>query len=237
MMPLTKFPGAADIAASQTSDAASLRKRFNKAPATVDALEEFGRVRLSKSFFMRDFLYSEISQIEGIPNIPDEPELAILVGKNLCNAVLEPIQERLGRISIRSSLRSCAVNAKGAENKNQFRCSSNEATYANHIWDRKDADGFMGATACIVVNSFIDYYDRTGNWEALAWWIHENIPGYSDMVFYPRLAAFNISWHERPKKTIRSYIPPRAGYLTKPGMPNFAESHASEYSEFVSSLV
>jgi hypothetical protein len=237
-MPSTKLPGAADIAASESSDTSSLRKRFNKAPATVDALEEFGRVRLSKSFFMRDFLYSEISQIEGIANIPDDPELAILVGQNLCHDVLEPIQERLGRISIRSSLRSCAVNAKGAENKNQYRCSSNEATYANHIWDRRDAEKLMGATACIVVNSFIDYYDRTKHWEALAWWIHENIPGYSDMVFYPRLAAFNISWHERPKKTIRSYIPPMAGrYLTKPGMLNFAESHASEYSEFVSSLI
>lgn len=235
-MPSTTLPPITDSATTSSSGIAPARKRFNKAPATVDSLEEFGRVRLSKSFFMRDFLYSEISQIEGIPNIPDDPELAILVGQNLCREVLEPIQERLGRISIRSSLRSRAVNAKGAENKNQYRCSSNEATVADHIWDQKDANGFMGATACIVVNSFIDYYDRTGNWEALAWWIHENIPGYSDMVFYPRLAAFNIRWHEKPKKTIRSHIPPRAGYLTKPGMSNFAESHASEYSEFVSSL-
>ena len=62
------------------SQQALARKRFNKAPATVDSLEEFGQVRLLKSFFMRDFLYSEISQIEGIPNIPDDPELAILVG-------------------------------------------------------------------------------------------------------------------------------------------------------------
>ena len=237
-MPSTTLPPIKDSATTSSSGIAPARNRFNKAPATVDSLEEFGRVRLSKSFFMRDFLYSEISQIEGIPNIPDDPELAILVGQNLCREVLEPIQERLGRISIRSSLRSRAVNAKGAENKNQYRCSSNEATVADHIWDQKDANGFMGATACIVVNSFIDYYDRTGNWEALAWWIHENIPGYSDMVFYPRLAAFNIRWHEKPKKTIRSYIPPMAGrYLTKPSMPNFAESHASEYSEFVSSLV
>ena len=114
-MPLTKLPAAADIAANQSNDTASLRKRFNKAPATVDALEEFGRVRLSKSFFMRDFLYSEISQIEGIPNISDDPELAILVGQNLCKEVLEPIQERLGRNSVRSSLRSRSVNAKGAE--------------------------------------------------------------------------------------------------------------------------
>jgi hypothetical protein len=79
-----------------------------KPPKSVKALEEFGRIRLSKLFFMRDFLYSEISQIEGIPNIPDDPELAILAGKSLCENVLEPIQEKLGRISIRSAYRLLA---------------------------------------------------------------------------------------------------------------------------------
>ena len=34
----------------------------------LKALEDFGRVRLSKNFFMRDFLYSEVSAIHGIPN-------------------------------------------------------------------------------------------------------------------------------------------------------------------------
>ena len=66
---------------------------------------------------MRDFLYSEISQIEGIPNIPDNPDLAIEAGRSLCEEVLEPIQQHFGRISIRSAYRSSAVNAKGAENK------------------------------------------------------------------------------------------------------------------------
>lgn len=51
-------------------------------PQTVKALEELGRVRLSKSFFMRDLLYSEISQIEGIPNIPDDPDLAMTYGRS-----------------------------------------------------------------------------------------------------------------------------------------------------------
>jgi len=95
-------------------------------PQTVKALEELGRIQLSKIFFMREFLYSEISQIEGIPNIPSDPELAIAAGKNLCERVLEPIQDALGRISIRSAYRSCVVNAKGAENKNQYSCASNE---------------------------------------------------------------------------------------------------------------
>lgn len=115
-----------------------------KSPKSVKTLEEFGRVQLSKSFFMRDFLYSEISQIENIPNVPDNPDLAIAAGRALCENVLEPLQDALGRISIRSAYRSCAVNAKGAENKNQYSCSRNESNYAGHIWDRKDTNGFMG---------------------------------------------------------------------------------------------
>lgn len=167
-------------------------------PQTVKALEEFGRVRLSKNFFMREFLYSEISQIENIPNVPDDPDLAIAAGCQLCEKVLEPIQEKFGRIGIRSAYRSCAVNAKGAENRNQYNCSSNEASYANHIWDVRDSDGFMGATACIVVISFLTFYERTQDWTALAWWIHDQIPDYANMVFFLKYAAFNISWHENP---------------------------------------
>jgi len=131
-----------------------------KSPKSVKALEDFGRIRLSKSFFMRDFLYSEISQIEGIPNIPDDPELAVSAGKLLCEFVLEPLQEKLGRISIRSAYRSCAVNAKGAENKNQYNCSRNEANYAGHIWDKRDSNGCLGATACVIVNSFMERLNK-----------------------------------------------------------------------------
>jgi hypothetical protein len=110
-----------------------------KAPKSVNTLEDFGRIQLSKSFFMLDFLYSEISQIEKTPNIPDDPDLAIEAGKALCVNVLEPIQDAFVRICSRSAYRSCAVNAKGAENKNQYRCSTNENNYAGHIWDKHDA--------------------------------------------------------------------------------------------------
>lgn len=208
-----------------------------KSPSTVHSLEDFGRIRLSNSFFMRDFLYSEISQIEGIPNIPDDPHLAVLAGTQLCQKVLEPIQEKFGRISIRSGYRSCAVNSKGAENGNQYNCSQNKSNYAGHIWDKKDAkDGGMGATACIVVNAFIPYYEHTKNWAALAWWVHDNVPGYSEMEFFPKLAAFNVSWHENPKKKISSYIPPNRGILTRPGMLNFDGRHEVEYAEFLNGV-
>ena len=200
-----------------------------KRPASVKTLEELGRIQLSPSFFMRDFLYSEISQIEGIPNIPDNPDVAIRAGEHLCQQVLEPIQARFGRICIRSAYRSQAVNARGAENKNQYNCSSNESNFAHHIWDIPDSNGHIGAMACIVVTGFLPYYERTGDWQALAWWIHDNIPGYSSMYFFPKLAAFNIGWHEAPRKTINSYVAPK-GCLTKPGMANHELDHSAEYA-------
>jgi hypothetical protein len=204
-------------------------------PWTVARLEDFGRTQLSKAFFMREFLYSEIAQIEGIPNVPDDPELAIEAGKRLCTEVLEPIQERFGRIAIRSAFRCASVNARGAENGNQYSCASNEANYASHIWDHRDADGFMGSTACIVVPSVVPYYQKAGDWTALAWWVHDNVPGYSHMQFFPKLAAFNVSWHERPLKRISSFVPPR-GVLTKPGMDNHGGSHESEYRSMLETL-
>ncbi|WP_243976513.1 peptidase M15 [Vibrio natriegens] len=204
-----------------------------KKPSTVRSLEKLGRVKLSPSFFMRDFLHSEISQIEGIPNIPDYPDIAIKSGSQLCEQVLEPIQSKFGRVSIRSAYRSPSVNARGAENKNQYNCAKNEANYAGHIWDYKDAEGYIGATACVVINSFLPYYERTGNWQALAWWIHDNVPGYSSMYFFPTLAAFNISWHEKPKKVIKSHILNSKGILTKPGMDNFDGRHDDEYAQML----
>src|SRR4051794_31254914 len=116
---------------------------------SVAALEELGRVRLSPSFFMRDFLYSEISNVHGIPNIPMDPDLAIAAGTRLCGELLEPLQRTFGRVAVRSAYRSETVNAYG--NTHKLNCASNERNYARHIWDRRDADGCMGAMACVVV--------------------------------------------------------------------------------------
>ena len=66
---------------------------------SYESLEEFGRVRLSKNFFMRDFLYSEIANFYGVQNIPSNRELAIEAGKHLCEELLEPLNATFGRIS------------------------------------------------------------------------------------------------------------------------------------------
>jgi hypothetical protein len=197
-------------------------------PASMRGLEDLGRVRLSPSFFLRDFLMSEIAVIHGIPNIPDDPDLAIEAGSALCRELLEPLKASFGHVSIRSAYRSAALNAFG--NANGLNCAKNDANLGNHIWDRRDADGCMGATACIVIPWFADRYDAGADWRGLAWWIHDHLP-YSYLQFFPKLAAFNIQWHERPRRRIDSFIQPR-GCLTKPGMANHAGDHGEWYRGF-----
>ena len=195
----------------------------------MKGLEALGRTRLSKSFYMRDFLYSEIANFYGIANIPDDPDLAIAAGKKLCEELLEPLADAFGGISIRSAYRSCEVNRFG--NENRLNCATNEHNFAGHIWDRRDAEGCMGAMACVVVRRFVKQYEETGDWRPLAWWIHDHLP-YSTLTFYPKLAAFNIAWNETPKRVISSQIPPHRGILTKPGMANHEGDHGALYAGF-----
>ena len=71
-------------------------------PDSMRGLENLGRVRLSRNFFLRDFLYSEIANFYGVPNIPEDPELAIATGRKLCETLLEPLQATFGRLGISS---------------------------------------------------------------------------------------------------------------------------------------
>ncbi len=207
---------------------------------SLQTLEDLGRVRLSPNFFMRDFLHSEISQVEGIANIPVDADLAVQAGGQLCENVLEPIQAQLGKVSIRSAYRSPDINQIG--NEKGYNCASNEKNYTRHIWDVRDKQNNYGATTCIVVNSFVDYYQETSDWTALAWWIHDHVPAYRDIVFYPKLAAFNINWYSdsAAEKTIQSQVPNphtgKKGILTRTGHDNFEGDHAQYYNEWLRTI-
>lgn len=199
-----------------------------RAPGSLKGLEALGRVRLSASFFLRDFLHSEIADFHGIPNIPSDPDLAIAAGTRLCEELLEPLQRTFGRVAIRSAYRSEAVNRFG--NENGFNCARNSANHAAHIWDRRDTDGCMGATACVVVPWVWDRYQQDGDWQRLAWWIKDHLP-YGSLCFFPKLWAVNIQWHEAPRRDIRSYTVPK-GLLTRPGMDNYEADHSTLYADF-----
>jgi len=177
---------------------------------------------------MRDFLHSEIAAMTGMPNLPDDPDLAIAAGSKLCECLLEPLQATFGRLAIRSAYRSPEVNAYG--NAHFQNCGSNERNRARHIWDQRSKDGGMGAMTSIVVPWLVDHLDKGVSWQAMAWWIHDHLP-YSELQFFPKLAAFNIGWHELPRRRISSFAPPR-GVLTKPGLPNHDGDHSDQYCGF-----
>jgi hypothetical protein len=172
-----------------------------KAPMSVRAAEDFSRVRLSRSFFMQDFLFSEIATVERMSNLPDDPKLAIQAGRGLCENLLEPLQATFGRLAIRSAYRSPEVNEFGC--KHRLSCASNEKNRARHTWDRRSKDGRMGALATVVVPWLVDRMAAGTTWQAMAWWIHDSLP-YSEVQFFPKLFAFNIGWHEAPRRTLYS---------------------------------
>jgi len=195
--------------------------------SSYDALDKLGRVRLSDHFYMREMLYSEISNFHGIPNFPENPELAIEAGSRLCQDLLEPLREKFGHVVVRSAYRSPTVNKFG--NENNLNCSSNEKTAADHIWDLRDKAGNMGACATIQIPWFAERQKSPDDWTGLAWWIHDNLPYHSQFYFHPN-GTMNLAWRENNEKWIRSYVMPR-GYLTHQGMDNWGGDHSDKYSE------
>jgi hypothetical protein len=141
-------------------------------------------------------------------------------------ALLEPLQAAFGRLAIRSGFRSRRVTEFG---QRRGECGGIKVNAAYHVWDMRDANG-VGAGASVVVPWFADRYAAGADWRAMAWWVHDHLP-YSHLQFFPKLAAFNIQWHEKPQRRIDSFIEPR-GCLTRPGMANHAGSHADWYAGF-----
>ena len=192
-------------------------------------LEALGRVRLSKYFYFRDFLYSEIGSFHRIPNIPDDPDLAIETGRRLCEDLLDPLTETFGPLAIRSGYRAPDLNRFG--NENGMSCARNDNPIECHIWDRGRGAARIAGTS-LVIPWFADRYDGGRDWRDLAWWIHDHLP-YSEMGFFPKLAAFNLVWRPVPRRTISSYIAPRGTLLAAgddPAEP--AELRRARYADF-----
>jgi hypothetical protein len=203
-------------------------------PETVAELTELGRVRLSEHFFMREMLYSEVANHYGLPNVPEDPDLAIFAGAKLCTLVLEPLRKAFGHVAVRSAYRSPTVNdychQRYKQGDRACFCSDNEYNRARHIWDRRDAQGFAGATASVVIPGYLEHFERTGAWQALGWWIRDHIADYDEVSFMPWLCAFNIRWYEGPSaRAIRWSNGQQRELLVEDGTANAAGDHRAHY--------
>jgi hypothetical protein len=201
-----------------------------KAITSLQQLEKLGKMRLSRHFFARDFLYSEIGNFHAMQNLPEDPALFLEAGRALCGALLDPLVETFGPIAVRSAYRSPSVNQFG--NERDLKCARNAANYAGHIWDKRDAAGRMGACSSIVIPWFADQYNRGRDWRDLAWWVHDHLP-YSEMWFFPTNAAFNLTWRQDPARMISSYIAPKGKLLSQGAAPSEPpEARRKRYADF-----
>jgi len=98
--------------------------------ALKNRYEALSRVRLSKNFILRDFLFSTSSAAQGITNFPEHPELVIAAGKALCEQLLEPILRRFGRFAITFGYQS----REGIEADDPALSPNSSCP---HNWDRK----------------------------------------------------------------------------------------------------
>lgn len=100
---------------------------------SVQQLNDFGRVRLSRSFFMRDMLHSEIAEVHGLTNAPDDSDLAIAAGTRLCEELLEPLQERWVRLAIRSAYPAARSTRSATRCRRRVSPATIEKVAAHHI--------------------------------------------------------------------------------------------------------
>lgn len=191
------------------------------------SLETLGRERLSRHFWMREFLCSEIGNLHEISNIPDNPDLALDRGRVFATTLLDPLEETFGRVFVRSGYRSARLNAYG--NAQGLNCARNDYPLECHIWDLPDRPV---AGASIVIPWFADRYAQGRDWRDLAWWLHDHLD-YSEIWFFPKLCAFNIAWRPEPLRRIDSYIAPKGGLLKPGALPaEPREVRAARYDDF-----
>lgn len=197
-------------------------------PASMWSLETLGRVRLSKYFYMREFLYSEIGNFHRIQNIPRDPDLAIERGKAFCETLLDPLEETFGRVAVRSGYRSPELNAFGNENK--LNCARNDYPLECHIWDLADVEV---AGASIVVPWFAEQYEQGRDWRDMAYWLYDHLP-FAEAWFFPKLSAFNLSWRPAQPRRIDSYIAPKGNFIKAFAEPSEAITNRKErYADFL----
>ena len=90
----------------------------------------------------------------------------------------------------------------------------------------------MGACVSLVIPWFADRYSTGRDWRDLAWWIHDHLP-FHELYFFPKLAAFNLTWREAREPRILSYVVPRGTLLEAGSEPlETLKQRKARYADF-----
>lgn len=100
---------------------------------TTREYEALARVRLSQNFILRDFLFSTDAAVHGFNNFPENPDMVVRAGRELCEKVLEPVLAQWGRFAITFAYQSReALEFKWPQEKRDTKSHNSNP----HHWDR-----------------------------------------------------------------------------------------------------
>lgn len=131
-------------------------------------LERLGRIRLSKNFILRQFLYSTEAAIQGNANLPsDNVRQVIRSGKAICQNVLEPVMEEFGMVAVTFGYQTRRVIEGGTHSASM---KSKPNSSCPHQWDRgtfgDDIYARVDFSILAVEDGLVDRYD------AARWMMH-----------------------------------------------------------------
>ena len=89
----------------------------------------------------------------------------------------------------------------------------------------------------LVIPWFLSQYEETKDPKPLAWWIRDNLPDYAEVIFFPRLAAFNIRWYAAEPTKALFYddgFSPEEILISDPSKADSDGDHSRLYPDFPS---
>ncbi|GAB1363414.1 hypothetical protein MASR1M32_26500 [Rhodobacter sp.] len=78
---------------------------------------------------------------------------------------------------------------------------------------------------------FADQYDRGRDWQDLAWWLYDTLTFHA-IFFFPKRAAFNLTWRQAPERKISSWIGPQRVILRAGEEPPVAAARKARHADF-----
>jgi hypothetical protein len=163
-------------------------------------------IRVGKYFMLSDFLYSETAVIKGISNCPPLAGREVESIKGLCAAILDPVVERFGAISITFGYVSPelqrAIPGRMRPSVHNI-CPAGKAV--------------LGAAA-----DFQAHNTEYSHKDILLW-----IAGsctYDRLILYPGSTIVCVAWSDKPRSHCKQWIYPdqfsKAIYIDLPQEPN-----------------
>jgi hypothetical protein len=152
-------------------------------------------IQVGKHFVLSDFLYSQTAIVQGIPNCPRSLDGSEVAGmRGLCSAILDPVVEQFGPISI--TFAYCSPEL--------WQHWYGDGGSTNDLHTFLPRRGMVGGAADILIHSLSDA--RTG-----LNWIRDNCV-YDRLILYPNSRIICTAWVQmKPRYHCKEWVQVEGG--------------------------